>query len=42
MTAIMAATGIANDPRETTNLYDRHPDVVERLEARLSSIQGGN
>lgn len=30
---------LENDPSETRNVYDEHPDVVERLAARLKAVQ---
>lgn len=29
-----------NDPSETTNLWNNHPEIVERLSTQLSNIQG--
>ena len=33
---------LGDDPGETTNLYQRHRDVVQRLEKELSRIRGSD
>lgn len=32
---------LGDDPSETTNLYEAHPDVVKRLEMLLRQVKGG-